>query len=266
MFTMKGRSNLLAAVTALSVGAYGLLAIVAGCSSGDDSSGAGGSGVTGGAGGASATGGAGGAGTTGGAGGTSSTGGASSTGGSNATGGGGVVDAGSDASIGTGGNRVVEAGPPPACDGGASGCTANGCPPPVAGKICCLRKYNDNSIQGTSTTPDECRGGITAIVECQNNLGDTRGCPEGNICCGSLSQVPGGPTGSRCIPAPLSAPSGFCGTNPYICGPAADGGQVSATAQCVPGAGTAAAYICVAAPNTPLSALGVCAEADAGGG
>lgn len=251
---MNHRSNLLAAVTAFSVGALG---IAAGCS-GDDTSGAGGTSVAGGAGGAAVTGGAGGAGVAGGSGGNPSTGGGSGSGG-------GVVDASRDTSAGSGGGSVVpEAGPPPACDGGANGCTPGGCPPPAAGKVCCLHKYNDDSVQGTSTTPDECQGGIKTIVECQNNLGDMKGCPEGNICCGALPELPGGLTGSRCIPAPLSAPSGFCGTNPFICGPAADGGQANATMQCRPGAGTAPAYVCGAAPGTPLSALGVCVEVDGG--
>jgi hypothetical protein len=247
MLTMKARSNLLAAVAAFSVSAYGAVAMVAGCSNSD----------SGGAGGAA---GAGGAGVTGGAAGTSSTGGSSGSGGA-------VVDASKDTSTGTGGGTVVpEAGPPPACDGGANSCTVGGCPPPVAGRICCLHKYNDNSIQGTSTTLADCQGGIFATIECQNNLGDTKGCPQEQTCCGVLPDVPGGPTGSRCIPHPQSAPSGFCGTNPYICGPTEDGGPFSATAQCVPGAGTASAYVCLAAPGTPLSALSVCVESDAGGG
>jgi hypothetical protein len=236
MLTMKVRSNLLAAtVTAC---AYGAIAIVAGCSS-------------------SNTGGAGGAGGTGG--GNSATGGRSGTGGV-------VADAGTDTSTGSGGRGVADAGPPPACDGGATSCTPGGCPAPAAGKVCCLHKYNDNSVQGTSTTSDGCQGGLNAIVECQNNLGDVRGCPQENICCGVLPEFPGGLTGSRCIPAPLSAPSNFCGTNPYICGPSADGGQLNATAQCVPGAGTAPAYICPGAPGTPVGALGACVEADAGTG
>ena len=240
MLTMKVRSNLLAAaVTACAVGAFAAMAMVAGCSS-------------------SATGGTGGSGVNG-------SGGNSATGGRSGSGGSVVVDAGTDTSTGSGGSSVVpDAGSPPACDGGANGCTVGGCPAPVTGKVCCLHKYNDNSIQGTSTASDGCQSGINAIVECQNNLGDVRGCPQENICCGVLPEFSGGLTGSRCIPAPLSAPSNFCGTNPYICGSPADGGQVSATTQCVPGAGTAPAYVCAGAPGTPVGALGACVEADAG--
>ena len=241
MLTMKARSNLLAAaLTACALGAYGPIVLVAGCSS-SNGGGAGGAGgaVTG-------------------------AGGSSATGGRNGSGGAVVVDAGTDTSTGSGGRGAPDAGAPPACDGGANGCTVGGCPAPATGKICCLHKYNDNSVQGTSTTSDGCQGGINAIVECQNNLGDLKGCPQENICCGVLPDFAGGLTGSRCIPIPLSAPSNFCGTNPYVCGSPADGGQANATTQCVPGAGTAPAYVCAGAPGTPVSALGACVEADGG--
>ena len=243
MLTMKVRTNLLAAtVTICAVGASGAIVVAAGCSSsnGGGPGGAGGGAVTG-------------------------VGGNSATGGRSGSGGGVVVDAGPDTSTGSGGGSgVPDAGSPPPCDGGANGCTVGGCPAPATGRVCCLHKYNDNSVQGTSTTSDGCQGGINTIVECQNNLGDVRGCPQENICCGVLPAFPGGLTGSRCIPAPLSAPSNFCGTNPYICGSPADGGQINATTQCVPGAGTAPAYVCAGAPGTPVGAVGACVEVDAG--
>jgi hypothetical protein len=239
------RQNVIAALSACALGAYGLCFAGPGCST-DNGSGDAGSGS--GSGSASGS-------TSGSASGSASGSTSGSTSGSSGGSGSGTSSGSSSGSGDDGG--TVDAG---TCN--LPGCVVNDCPAcSGATPLCCLHKVGSD-VRGTCTTQAGCSGG-GVLVGCQTQTDCNT---LGGVCC--TVPTTGGPTGSTCV---TSADGGTpsCGSNQIVCGStggvSGDAGSVGDPTMGCPSGGTG--YSCPAASGTPINVFGVCvASGDAGGG